>query len=158
MTLQTLKSKKQADSIYINKKTGQLAYTTHGYMMPEQNGYYKSMQGAWDVETDVLVCRHFDNIYLSLTKRKFERINNEEEFKEYNRDNSISKLFDVSPVKEGEREVYDFSKTDSKKQEQINTLKFAIEEANKGKLTELIRVVHTLSRKGISLDEIEDLL
>ncbi len=125
-------------------------------MTPEQDGYYKGMQGAWDIETDILICRHFDNIYLSLVKRKFERINTEEEFKEYNRDNSISKLFDGTSVKE--REVYNSSKTDAKKQQQIDSIKSAIKEASKGNLLELVRTVHTLSRKGITIEEIEELL
>ncbi len=155
MTLDSLKTIKEADYLYINKKTGQVAYTTRSYMKPGQDGFYKGMQGAWDIETDQLVCRHFDNIFLSLQKRKFERINTEDEFKEYNRDHAISKLLNQTPK---ERDVYDFSKTDKKKQEQLDSIKAAILSAKKGELTELVRTIFSLSRKGITLEEVEGLL
>ena len=58
------------NNIYYNKKTHQVSYSK--LMEPTDDGFRKGMYGAFDLETDKLICRNFDNILLSLMKRGFE--------------------------------------------------------------------------------------
>ena len=70
------------DSLYIHERTGQLVYTK--YMGdPEDDGYVKGFQLALDIHTNEMVARNCDNIWLSMEKRGFKRLESVEHFKKH---------------------------------------------------------------------------
>jgi hypothetical protein len=59
---------------YFNEKTLQIAYSKGYLMNPEDHGYMKGMKAYHDLETDLCICRHFDNATLSLMSKGFKQI------------------------------------------------------------------------------------
>jgi len=70
------------DSIYIKESTGDVAYTK--WMAdPEDDGYLKGFQLALDAHTNKMVARNCDNIWVSMEKRGYKRIESLSHFEKF---------------------------------------------------------------------------
>jgi hypothetical protein len=147
-------------NIYYNKKTHQIAYSK--IMESSDDGFRKGMYGAFDLETNKVICRNFDNIYLSLSKRGFESITFDDFMTHYvpvDRDNKLSELVGQPTVKL-HKDVLDMSEEQKKWNEYTNQVRTAIQSSKSlpKDLTSLIEVIHSLSRKGISVEQIKSMI
>jgi hypothetical protein len=61
------------DSIYIKESTGDVAYTKWA-AEPEDDGYIKGFQLALDPHTNKMIARNCDNIWVSMEKRGYKRV------------------------------------------------------------------------------------
>lgn len=70
------------DSIWVNEKTGEVAYSQYN---PPANadGYIKGFQLAHDIRTNKMVARNCDNIWKSLAKKGYTRIETLEQFQKF---------------------------------------------------------------------------
>jgi len=67
--------------LWIHPKTGQVVYSKY-LCDPEDDGYIKGFQIAFDISTNKMICRNCDNIWVSLNSRGFVRVEGSlEEFK-----------------------------------------------------------------------------
>ena len=72
------------NSLYINGVTGAVAYTKD-LPDPADDGYVKGFQIAFDIHTNQMIARNCDNIWKSMGKRGFVRIESLEQFKKFYR-------------------------------------------------------------------------
>lgn len=70
------------DSLWILEKTGDVVYSQ--YMPPPTaDGYIKGFQIAFDAHTDKMVARNCDNIWKSLNKRGYVRLEDMNHFRKF---------------------------------------------------------------------------